>query len=74
MTEDRHEAEARTTPQGRRGPIVAGTEAHEDEKPVRVKETEAAAPPKDRRGPIVAGTEAHEVEKPGRDKSDGGPS
>ncbi len=74
MTEDLRETKDGTSPLPRRGPIVAGTEAHEDEKPVENKEGVAPTPQQDRRGPIVAGPEAREDEKATGEKSEDGPS
>lgn len=44
MTDDRHDTAATTTRKDRRGPIVAGSEAHEAEKPVRNADASADKP------------------------------
>ena len=46
MTEDRHETEAAATRKDKRGPIVAGPDAREVEKPARSDKSAAELPGK----------------------------
>jgi hypothetical protein len=72
MTDERHDAEATATRKGRSGPIVAGPDAREAERPAESAKTderhdaEATTTREGKSGPLVAGPDAQEAEKPAR--------